>query len=173
MKLLQDILFGVEILEVAGSTHAAIPNVYFDSRKVGKDALFVAVRGTISDGHEYINQAIEKGAVAIVAEELPLTKPEGLTYIRVNDSSKALGVIASNFYDNPSQKLNLVAVTGTNGKTSVVSLLHQFYQSLAIKTGVLSTIVNKIGFQEVPSTHTTPRHFIFIKQAPSSAEGKI
>ncbi len=156
MKLLQDILFGVEILEVAGSTHAAIPNVYFDSRKVGKDALFVAVRGTISDGHEYINQAIEKGAVAIVAEELPLTKPEGLTYIRVNDSSKALGVIASNFYDNPSQKLNLVAVTGTNGKTSVVSLLHQFYQSLAIKTGVLSTIVNKIGFQEVPSTHTTP-----------------
>ena len=156
MKLLQDILFGVELLEVAGSTHAAIPNVCFDSRKVGKDALFVAVRGTISDGHEYINQAIEKGAVAIVAEELPLTKPEGLTHIRVNDSSKALGVIASNFYDNPSQKLNLVAVTGTNGKTSVVSLLHQFYQSLAIKTGVLSTIVNKIGFQEVPSTHTTP-----------------
>ena len=81
MKLLQDILQGVEVIEVAGSTHAAIANVYFDSRKVGKDALFVAVRGTISDGHEYINQAIEKGAVAIVAEEVPLTKPEELTML--------------------------------------------------------------------------------------------
>ena len=103
MKLLQDILFGVEILEVAGSTHTAIPNIYFDSRKVEKDALFVAVRGTISDGHEYINQAIEKGAVAIIVEEIPLAKSEGISYIRVNDSSKALGVIASNFYDNPSK----------------------------------------------------------------------
>jgi UDP-N-acetylmuramoyl-L-alanyl-D-glutamate--2,6-diaminopimelate ligase len=156
MKLLQDILFRVEILEVAGSTHAAIPNVCFDSRKVTKDALFVAVKGTLSDGHDYIDQAIEKGAAAILAEELPLTKPDGITYIRVKDSSKALGLIASNFYDNPSDKIKLVAVTGTNGKTSIVSLLHQFYQSLGIKSGVLSTIVNKIGFNEIPSTHTTP-----------------
>ncbi len=156
MKLLQDILFKVEILEVAGSTHKAIPNVCFDSRKVSKDALFIAIKGTLIDGHEYISQAIEKGAVAILAEELPLTKPDGITYIRVKDSSKALGLIASNFYDNPSDKLKLVAVTGTNGKTSIVSLLHQFYQSLGVKSGVLSTIVNKIGFNEIPSTHTTP-----------------
>jgi UDP-N-acetylmuramoyl-L-alanyl-D-glutamate--2,6-diaminopimelate ligase len=124
--------------------------------KVTKDALFVAVKGTLSDGHDYIDQAIEKGAAAILAEELPLTKPDGITYIRVKDSSKALGLIASNFYDNPSDKLKLVAVTGTNGKTSIVSLLHQFYQSLGVKSGVLSTIVNKIGFNEIPSTHTTP-----------------
>jgi len=156
MKLLQDILFGIEIVEVAGSTHTAIPNVCFDSRNVTKDDLFVAVKGTESDGHDYISQAIEKGAVAILAEELPLTKADRLTFIRVKDSAKALGIIASNFYDNPSEKLKLVAVTGTNGKTSIVSLLHQFYQSSGVKSGVLSTIVNKIGFNEFPSTHTTP-----------------
>lgn len=156
MKLLQDILYRVKLLEVAGSTHVAIPNICFDSRKVGKDSLFVAVRGTQVDGHNYIEQAIAQGAVAIVAEELPLNKPEHITYIRVNNSAIALGVLSANFYDNPSEKLKLVAVTGTNGKTTVATLLHTMYLSIGKKAGLLSTIVNKIGKESVPSTHTTP-----------------
>ncbi len=156
MKLLQDILYKVELLEVAGSTNVAIPSVCFDSRKVSKDSLFVAVKGTQVDGHAYIDKAIELGAVAILAEELPFQKPEHVTFIRVKDSSIALGILAANFYDNPSEKLKLVAVTGTNGKTTVVTLLHNMYQSMGKKAGLLSTIVNKIGKEEVVSTHTTP-----------------
>lgn len=156
MKLLQDILYKVEMLECAGSTHIAIPQICFDSRNVAKDSLFVAVRGTQVDGHKFIEQAIEKGAIAILAEELPLTKPEGVTYIRINDSSQSLGILAANFYDNPSEKLDVVAITGTNGKTSAATLLHEYYQSIGEKAGLLSTIVNKIGFNTLPSTHTTP-----------------
>ena len=116
----------------------------------------VAVRGTQVDGHKFIEQAIEKGAIAILAEELPLTKPEGVTYIRVNDSSQSLGILAANFYDNPSEKLDVVAITGKNGKTSVATLLHEYYQSIGEKVGLLSTIIKKIGFNTMPSTHTTP-----------------
>lgn len=156
MKLLQDILYKVELLEVAGSTHVAIPNICFDSRKVDKNSLFVAVKGTQVDGHDFIEKAIEQGAVAILAEELPLQKPDHITYIRVKDSSLALGFLAANFYDNPSEKLKLVAVTGTNGKTTVTTLLHQMYLSMGKSVGLLSTIVNKIGEKELVSTHTTP-----------------
>lgn len=156
MKLLQDILYKVELLEVAGSTHVAIPNICFDSRKVDKDSLFVAVKGTQVDGHDFIAKAIEQGAVAILAEELPLQKLDHVTYIRVKDSSLALGALAANFYDNPSEKLKLVAVTGTNGKTTVATLLHQMYLSMGKSVGLLSTIVNKIGEEELVSTHTTP-----------------
>lgn len=156
MKLLQDILYKIELLECAGSTHIAIPQICFDSRNIVKDCLFVAVKGTQVDGHKYIEQAIQNGAVAILAEELPLSKPEGVTYIRVKNSSESLGILAANFYDNPSEKLNVVAITGTNGKTSVATLLHQYYQSIGEKSGLLSTITNKIGHNALPSTHTTP-----------------
>lgn len=156
MKLLQDILFKVDLLEVAGSTHLAIPVICFDSRKSTKDALFIAVRGTQTDGHNYIDAAIELGAVAIIAEELPSTKPEHVTFIKVSDSSKALSIIGANFYDNPSEEIKLVAITGTNGKTSVATLLYNLYQSKGHKTGLISTIVNKVGFNQIKSTHTTP-----------------
>tara|TARA_B110000003_G_scaffold268654_2_gene298507 strand:+ start:49112 stop:50575 length:1464 start_codon:yes stop_codon:yes gene_type:complete len=156
MKLLQDILFKVDLVEVAGSTHIAIPVVCFDSRKSTKDALFIAVKGTQSDGHDYISQAIENGAVAIIAEDLPSQKPEHVTFIKVNDSSKALAVVAANYYDNPSDEIQLIAITGTNGKTSVATLLYDLFQSLGHKAGLISTIVNKIGFEDLVSTHTTP-----------------
>ena len=136
MKLLQDILFKVDLVEVAGSTHIAIPVVCFDSRKSTKDALFIAVKGTQSDGHDYISQAIENGAVAIIAEVLPSQKPEHVTFIKVNDSSKALAVVAANYYDNPSDEIQLIAITGTNGKTSVATLLYDLFQSLGHKVGL-------------------------------------
>lgn len=156
MRLLQDILYKIELQEVVGLTNVAISSICFDSRNVIKDALFVAVRGTQNDGHQYIEQAHQRGAIAILAEELPATKEEHLTYLKVKNSSKALGILASNFFDNPSEKLKLVAVTGTNGKTSVATLLHAFYQSMAESSGLISTIENKIGFQSLSSTHTTP-----------------
>ncbi len=156
MKLLQDILYRVEIQEVAGSTNLAIPSISFDSRNASKDTLFVATRGSLVDGHDYITQAIELGAVAIIAEELPSEKSDHITYVKVKNSQEALGIIAANYYDNPSEELKLIADTGTNGKTSVASLLFDMYQSIGKKSGLLSTIVNKIGYEERPSTHTTP-----------------
>jgi len=156
VKLLKDILYKVEMLEVAGSTNIAISSIDFDSRKIIKDGLFVAIKGTQVDGHLYIEKAIQQGAIAIVAEELPLTKPNHITYVRVKNSSQSLALIASNFYNNPSEKLKIVAITGTNGKTSIATLLHQFYQSIGEKAGLLSTINNKIGFNVIKSTHTTP-----------------
>ena len=118
MKLLSDILYKTRLEEVIGSTHMAISSVTFDSRKVKKDTLFVATRGTATDGHAYIDKAIEAGAVAIVCEDLPETRKENVTYIKVTDSTHALGFIACNYFDNPSAKLKLVGVTGTNGKTT-------------------------------------------------------
>ena len=114
MKLLSDIIYKSGIEEVLGATHVAVDSVCFDSRKVQKLSLFVAVKGVSSDGHLFINKAIEDGAVAIVCSEMPSTIKEHITYIRVKDTSYALGIIANNFYDNPSSKLKLVGVTGTN-----------------------------------------------------------
>ena len=144
------------MLECADSTHIAIPQICFDSRNVVKDSLFVAVRGTQLDGHKFIEQAIEKGAIAILAEELPLTKPEEVTYIRVNNSSQSLGILAANFYDNPSKSLKVIAVTGTNGKTSIVYFLYQFLLILNKRVGMLSTIENKIQNETFKSSLTTP-----------------
>jgi UDP-N-acetylmuramoyl-L-alanyl-D-glutamate--2,6-diaminopimelate ligase len=156
MMLLDDILNGVELKDLTGSRAVAIASICFDSRKVEQDTLFVATVGTQVDGHQYIASAIERGAIAIVAEKLPSERVEGVTYIRVENSSQALGILAANYYDNPSEQLKLVAVTGTNGKTTVTTLLHKLYLSLGKKAGLLSTIVNKIGETEIPSTHTTP-----------------
>jgi UDP-N-acetylmuramoyl-L-alanyl-D-glutamate--2,6-diaminopimelate ligase len=156
MKLLSDLLYKVRLEEVIGSTHMAISSVAFDSRKVKKDTLFAATIGTQSDGHDFIQNAIDAGAVAILCERLPEKRSENITYIKVNDSSQALGYIACNFYDNPSEKLFLVGVTGTNGKTTTVSLLYSLFRLLGYSVGLLSTVQNKINQTVIPATHTTP-----------------
>jgi UDP-N-acetylmuramoyl-L-alanyl-D-glutamate--2,6-diaminopimelate ligase len=156
MKLLKDILYKTGIEEVVGSTQVAIEKICFDSREVEKFSLFVAVTGTQVDGHKYIDKAIEDGAVSIVCEVLPENIVEGVTYIRVQNSALAMGFIAANFFDNPSSEIKLVGITGTNGKTTTATLLHDLFAGLGHKAGLLSTVVNKIGREEIPSTHTTP-----------------
>jgi UDP-N-acetylmuramoyl-L-alanyl-D-glutamate--2,6-diaminopimelate ligase len=156
LKLLSDILYKARIEEVFGSTHVAISSVTFDSRKVKKDTLFVATRGTATDGHKFIEQAIEAGAAAIVCEETPEVMRDNITYVKVMDSTLALGFIACNYFDNPSQKLKLVGVTGTNGKTTTVTLLFNLYRALGHNVGLLSTVQNKINNSVIPASHTTP-----------------
>lgn len=156
MKLLSDILYKVRLEEIIGSTHNAIASVTFDSRKVRKDSLFIAIKGTASDGHAFITKSIEAGAIAIVCEELPSDLKEEVTYIKVKNSSEALGYIACNYYDNPSEKIKLVGVTGTNGKTTTVTLLFNLFRSLGYSVGLLSTVQNKINNTVIPATHTTP-----------------
>ncbi|MBL7902696.1 MAG: UDP-N-acetylmuramoyl-L-alanyl-D-glutamate--2,6-diaminopimelate ligase [Bacteroidia bacterium] len=156
MKLLSDLLYKVRLEEVIGSTHMAISSVAFDSRKVKKDTLFAATSGTQTDGHDFIQSAIDAGAVAILCERLPEKRLENITYIKVSDSSQALGFVACNFYDNPSEKLFLVGVTGTNGKTTTASLLYSLFKLLGYSVGLLSTVQNKINQTVIPATHTTP-----------------
>lgn len=156
MKIFKDILYKVSLFSVSGSTDIEIGDIQFDSRLVGKGSLFVATVGTHADGHKYIDTAIEKGAVAIVCQTMPSELKKGVTYVQVINSSNALGIIAANYYNNPSQKLKLVGVTGTNGKTTTVTLLHQLFRRLGYNTGMLSTVENKINDDVIPSTHTTP-----------------
>jgi UDP-N-acetylmuramoyl-L-alanyl-D-glutamate--2,6-diaminopimelate ligase len=156
LKYLRDILFEIRIINLTGSTDILIQSLQFDSRKVVPGSLFFAVKGTAADGHQYINQSIEKGAIAIVCEVLPEVRNEKITYLRVEDSADAMGRIASNFYGNPSASLNLVGVTGTNGKTTTVTLLYELFLALGQKTGLISTISNKINEKVIPSSHTTP-----------------
>lgn len=156
MKLLKDILYRTGIEAVEGSTHVAVEKIAFDSREVVKLTVFVAIQGTQTDGHEYIAQAVESGAVAVVCERMPEERSESVTYVRVKNSAKALALMADNFYDHPSSKLTLVGVTGTNGKTTTVSLLHNLFRQLGYKCGLLSTVRNVIGQEELKATHTTP-----------------
>jgi UDP-N-acetylmuramoyl-L-alanyl-D-glutamate--2,6-diaminopimelate ligase len=156
MKLLSDILYKVRLEEIVGSTHSAISSVTFDSRKVKKDSVFVAVKGTASDGHDFISKAIDSGAIAVICEVLPKDIKTDITYVKVKDSHEALGFIACNFYDNPSGKLKLIGVTGTNGKTTTVTLLFNLFRSLGYSVGLLSTVQNKINNTVIPATHTTP-----------------
>ena len=156
MKLLQDLLYKVRMDQVLGNTNVAVESVTSDSRQVRKLSLFVAVRGTVTDGHAYINKAVELGAAVIVCEEIPADAPMHVVFVQVQDSSRALGIIASNFYDNPSSKLKIVAVTGTNGKTTTATLLFRLFRSMGYKCGLLSTVVNRINEIEIPATHTTP-----------------
>lgn len=156
MKLLKDILYKVNLVSTTGDMELQIKDVCFDSRKVSEGSLFVAVKGTQVDGHKYIDQTIENGAAAIVCEDIPEQLVDGVAYIQTSSSSEALGIIASNYYDNPSSKLKLVGVTGTNGKTTVVTLLHKLFTMLGYHVGMLSTVENKIGDRVIPSTHTTP-----------------
>ena len=156
MKLLSDILYKTRLEEIVGSTNLAISSVTFDSRQVKKDSLFIATIGVTVDGHNYIDKAIEMGAAAIVCEKLPVTINENITYIKVLNSSESLGYIACNFYDNPSEKLKLIGITGTNGKTTTVTLLFNLFRGLGYNVGLLSTVENKINNTVIPSTHTTP-----------------
>ncbi len=156
MKLLRDILYGTPIIDSVGNTNMAVSKVVFDSRKVVKECLFVALSGTQVDGHEFIETAIEKGARSIICEKLPEDIKQDITYIQVKDSKAALGIVASHFYDDPSEKLDLIAVTGTNGKTTVTTLLYRLFQSLGHEAGLLSTVAVYIGKESFPATHTTP-----------------
>lgn len=156
MGLLQDILYRVELQEVVGDTQQQVTGLCLDSRHVREGYLFAAIRGTQVDGHQFISAAVEKGAKAIVCEALPATLDASATYLVVPDAAQALGVIADNYYDSPSAQLKLVAVTGTNGKTTVVTLLYQLFEQLGYKTGLLSTVQNIIHKTVVPATHTTP-----------------
>lgn len=156
MAILQDILYGVAIEQVLGSTSVEVEQITFDSRKVFPNSLFVAIKGTQSDGHQYIPQVEESGAGVIVSEVLPQEIKENITYVKVANSAKALGIIAANFYDNPSSKLKLVGVTGTNGKTTVGTLLYKLFRELGYKVGLISTVENQINDVIIPSTHTTP-----------------
>lgn len=156
MKLLKDILYGVGIKAVNGTTNILINELIFDSRKIGLDDAFIAIRGTMVDGHNYIAKAIDSGANAIVCEELPQQLVNGITYVQVKDANSALAIMASNFYDNPSKNLKLIGVTGTNGKTTISSLLYQLFKNAGFKVGLLSTIKIMIDDKEVAATHTTP-----------------
>ena len=156
MRLLKDILYKLDLSQLKGNVNCAISQVCFDSRQVQKGALFVAVKGTITNGHAFISQAIDRGAVAIVFDEEPKNIQEDIVYVHVRDTSSALGLIASNFYDNPSEKLKLIGVTGTNGKTTVASLLYKLFMALGHKSGLISTVEYKIGEISMEASHTTP-----------------
>lgn len=156
MKLLKDILENAGVLEVLGSVDIEIHSLKFDSRMVERGCLYFAVKGTASDGHQFIPDAVRSGAVAVVCEKIPENPQGNVAFILVNDSSYAKAIIASNFYGNPSSLLNLVGVTGTNGKTTTVTLLHQLFQKPGTKAGLISTIQNKIQDRNLATTHTTP-----------------
>jgi UDP-N-acetylmuramoyl-L-alanyl-D-glutamate--2,6-diaminopimelate ligase len=156
LKLLKDILYKVSVNAVYGDTNVKVVQVDFDSRKVVKDSLFVAQKGTSVDGHLYIDKAISLGATTIICEELPIRLEANITFIQVEDSCKTLAIIASNFYDNPSSKLKLIGVTGTNGKTTVASLLYQLLKKSGYKTGLLSTVQILVDTTVFNATHTTP-----------------
>ncbi len=156
MIILKEIIYKVAIEAVKGSTDIAIDKIDFDSRNSGANDVFVAIRGTISNGHDYIEKAIAQGAIAIVCDEFPETITTGITYIQVKDTNKALAYMAANYFDNPSQKLQLVGITGTNGKTTVASLLYQLFKKAGFKVGLLSTVKILVDDKEYKATHTTP-----------------
>ncbi len=156
MMLLKDILYKVTINAVVGDTGVRVKAIDFDSRNVKKGDLFVAVHGTLADGHDYIDTAIKNGATAVVCEILPKDLVEGITYVEVGNSGKALAILASNYYDTPSGNLRLIGVTGTNGKTTVASLLYQLFKKAGYKVGLLSTVKIMVDNTMYKATHTTP-----------------
>ena len=156
MMKLKDILTNCNLLDIVGEKDVDVVDITFDSRKVSQGTLFFAVKGTQVDGHDYIDGAIEKGASVIVCEKLPRKQAENVTYVKVDNSAYVLGVGASNFFGNPSEKLKLVGVTGTNGKTTIATLLYRLFTEAGYSCGLLSTIENIINREVVPSTHTTP-----------------
>ena len=156
MKNLKSILHAIPVQEVVGQLDVEVVSLCFDSRQVVFGSLFIAVRGVHTDAHLFIEKAIAFGARAVIVEELPTETLDSVVYIVVADSALALGIVASNFYDNPSKKLKLVGVTGTNGKTTVATLLFQLFSELGYHVGLLSTVQNQIGDRIIPATHTTP-----------------
>ena len=156
MKQLKDILYKVGIEAVHGATDITISKIEFDSRKIELNDVFVAIRGTLSDGHDYIEKALSLGAIAVVCEEFPSVIVNGVTYVKVKDSNEALAFLAANYYDNPSENMKLVGVTGTNGKTTIASLLYQLFKKAGYKVGLLSTVKIMVDTEEFKATHTTP-----------------
>lgn len=156
MALLKDILYGVSLLQVSGSTEVEVNQLQIDSRKVASGDCFIAIKGSAVDGHKFIAQCIAQGATTIVCEDMPAEINAAVTYIKVQSSSKALGVMAGNFYGNPSTKMKVVGVTGTNGKTSTVTLLFRLFRKCGYNVGLLSTVQNQINEEVIPATHTTP-----------------
>jgi UDP-N-acetylmuramoyl-L-alanyl-D-glutamate--2,6-diaminopimelate ligase len=154
--LIRDILYKVTLEKVVGNTALAIREIHFDSRKVGLDDVFVATRGTLVDGHDYIKKAVDKGAIAVVCEEMPKQLVNGITYIQVSDSQQALAIMAANYYDNPSENIKLVGITGTNGKTTIATLLFNLFKAAGYEVGLLSTVKIMVGNKQHSATHTTP-----------------
>ncbi|MFI5156269.1 MAG: UDP-N-acetylmuramoyl-L-alanyl-D-glutamate--2,6-diaminopimelate ligase [Chitinophagales bacterium] len=156
MPTLQDILYKVNIRSIQGPLDIDIKSIQTDSRKSTAGGVFVAVKGLKADGHQYIDSVVEQGAIAVVCEALPVNKVDGITYVQVENSAMAAGYMAHNFYGQPSEKLKLVGVTGTNGKTTIVTLLYKLFSALGYKPGLLSTVQNQIGEMVLPASHTTP-----------------
>lgn len=156
MIQLKDILYKVSIEKVIGGTSVAVNNLHFDSRQIQLNDVFVAIRGAKSDGHNYIKTAQDQGALVIVCEELPEMKISGITYVQVKDTKKALALIASNYYRNPSANLKLVGVTGTNGKTTIATLLFQLFTKAGFQVGLISTVAIKVGAKDYETKLTTP-----------------
>jgi len=156
LKVLKDILYRVSMEAVVGNTSVHINAIQFASRKVEFNDVFVAVKGTLSDGHEYISTAVNQGALAVICEVLPKNIVNGVTYIQVENSQKALAFMAANYYENPSENLKLVGITGTNGKTTIATLLYHLFTKAGYKVGLLSTVNIKIAETTYPATHTTP-----------------
>lgn len=154
-RQLNKILESIDFLQRVGTTDSILRNISFDSRTVGHDDLFVAVKGVKMDGHDFIPEVINKGVAAVICERIPDNMPENIVFIKVRNSAVALGQAASAWYDHPSTKLKVIGITGTNGKTSTVFLLYHLFKGLGFKTGLLSTIENRIGDEKVASTHTT------------------
>ena len=152
---LEEILNRCNVISIYGPKNPKIESIVFDSRKAKENTVFIAIKGTQVDGHQYINQVIENGCSCVVIEN-EIEVPNNITVIKVSNSSESLALMASSFYNNPSNQLKLIGITGTNGKTTTATLLHKVFSKLGYKVGLLSTVVNKIGDQDVPSTHTTP-----------------
>ncbi|QCW99046.1 UDP-N-acetylmuramoyl-L-alanyl-D-glutamate--2,6-diaminopimelate ligase [Aggregatimonas sangjinii] len=171
MKALKDILYGVGLSAVSGSTAILVNSICFDSRLVGMDDVFIAIKGTLTDGHNYIDQAIASGAKAVVCESMPDKLINEVTYVEVTNGNAALAITASNFYGNPSKNLKLVGVTGTNGKTTISSLLYQLFKKAGFKVGLISTIKIMVDNKEYATSHTTPdaltinRHLALMNEA--------
>ncbi|MDB4027739.1 UDP-N-acetylmuramoyl-L-alanyl-D-glutamate--2,6-diaminopimelate ligase [Flavobacteriaceae bacterium] len=173
MITLKDILYKVSLEKVVGNTAVAFRELQFDSRKVGLDDVFVAIKGTQSDGHKFIKKAIDQGALAVVCQQIPKEIINGITYLQVQDTQQALAIMASHFYGNPSAELQLVGVTGTNGKTTIATLLYTLFTSAGYKVGLLSTIKIIIGAAEHLATHTTPDSLAINKFLRQMVDGGV
>lgn len=156
MMQLQEVLYGVSINNLIGSTNREVEGLVFDSRNVKSGSIFFAIKGALSDGHQFIQSTIEAGAIVIVCEELPVQLLEGITYVLVENTNVALGIMATNFYSHPSGQLNLIGITGTNGKTTIATLLFNLFRGLGYKVGLISTVQNQINDEVIQATHTTP-----------------
>jgi UDP-N-acetylmuramoyl-L-alanyl-D-glutamate--2,6-diaminopimelate ligase len=171
MKTLRDILYKVSLLSVKGSTDLQVQDICMDSRQVKPGSLFIAVRGTVVDGHDYIETALNNGAVAVVCEKLPASTSETITWVQVAESALATGLIAHQFYGEPSQEVQVVGVTGTNGKTTIATLLFKLFSGLGYRCGLLSTVQNQLGDEIIEATHTTPDAITLNRLMRVMAEG--